>query len=140
MIRWIEEKLIPEKWITRIGLSILLFMVLLILIIWDLQWIALSAVGIISFIFPLILLLRRRPVGLETREVRRAITICFTILYVILLSMSVANTDLNLKTEFLKNFLTIYLAIIAFYFGSRTVETAAEIMKEKTLKELHEEN
>jgi hypothetical protein len=42
----------------------------------------------------------------------------------------------NLSTAQIDSFNKIYIAIIVFYFGSRTVETAAEVWaKTKTKKE-----
>lgn len=61
--------------------------------------------------------------------------IVFTLGYIIFLFMSLDSSN-NLSTAQIDSFNKIYIAIIVFYFGSRTVETAAEVWaKTKTKKE-----
>jgi len=69
------------------------------------------------------------PVGVfDHYEIRRSLTISLTIVYLTLLSLSVFKLDLLTIKEnpMVELFSWIYLAVIAFYFGSRGLEKYAE--------------
>jgi hypothetical protein len=60
---------------------------------------------------------------LDKDEIRSAIAIALTVLYVILLPLSlVPNVGLDFAGEFLKNFHIVYVSIIGFYFGTQAIE------------------
>ena len=70
------------------------------------------------------------PVGVfDHHEIRRSLTISLTIVYFALLSLSVFKLDLLTIKEnpMVELFSWIYLAVIAFYFGSRGLEKYAEV-------------
>lgn len=68
---------------------------------------------------------------LDQDEIRSAIAISLTVVYIILLPLSlVPNIGLNFDGEFLKNFHYAYVTVIAFYFGTN----ALEIYKKNTTK------
>jgi len=60
---------------------------------------------------------------LERGEIRSAIAIAMTVVYLTLLPFSlVPGVGLDFSGEFLKNFHFVYVSIIAFYFGTRILE------------------
>lgn len=60
---------------------------------------------------------------LERGEIRSAIAIAMTVMYLILLPFSlVPEVGLDFNGEFLKNFHFVYVSVIAFYFGTRILE------------------
>jgi hypothetical protein len=60
---------------------------------------------------------------LNKGEVRRAIAITLTILYIIALSFSILKlSELDFEREFVRHFQYVYGLIIAFYFGTRAYE------------------
>ena len=73
------------------------------------------------------------PVGVfDHHEIRRSLTISLTIVYFALLSLSVFKSDLLIKgNPMVELFTWIYLAVIAFYFGSRGLEKYAEVKTSK---------
>ena len=84
-------------------------------------------VPLISFIFMLYVFYLKNE-DLNKGEVRRAITITLTILYVIALSFSIIKLpDLDFEREFVKHFQYIYGVIIAFYFGTRAYERVRKV-------------
>lgn len=66
---------------------------------------------------------------LEKGVIRTALTISFTVAYLILLSYSLTAHELGLQYDnpFMENFYIVYITIIAFYFGT----TSLEILKQK---------
>jgi len=70
---------------------------------------------------------------LDRGEVRKALVISITILYFMLLAYSMF-TPVNLE-----GITAIFLVVIAFYFGSRTVERAASLRRRKSLESVTEE-
>jgi len=80
----------------------------------DKRWESLPIAEQIALLFP-------EPVGvLDRHEIRRALVISLTIVYILLLFKGVPMAE---------HFTWVYLTIIAFYFGSRSLEKFAEIRK-----------
>ena len=80
----------------------------------DKRWESLPVAEQIALLFP-------EPVGvLDRHEIRRALVISLTIVYIILLFKGAPMAE---------HFTWVYLTIIAFYFGSRSLEKFAEIRK-----------
>ncbi|MBN1763429.1 MAG: hypothetical protein JW878_10225 [Methanomicrobia archaeon] len=116
--------------------------------------------GIASFLLPLILSYHPKcnfGTRLSKGEVRKSIVISFTIMFIILLSISFFQTSEELKNNtvssvvpsnssatiplqaigsFTQNFLYIYVIIIGFYFGSRLTEQIQTTKAYKNLKPL----
>jgi hypothetical protein len=66
---------------------------------------------------------------LSSGEVRRSITISFILVYFALLAFSdniEINEENSLITKAIENFWVFIVAVIAFYFGGRSLERAAE--------------
>ncbi len=60
---------------------------------------------------------------LKKGEIRSSIAIGLTALYIILLPLSlIKDATFDFSGKFLENFWLVYIAIIGFYFGSRTIE------------------
>jgi len=84
-------------------------------------------VPLLSFVFMLYISYLKNE-DLNKGEVRRAIAITLTILYIIALSFSVVKSDyLDFEREFVKHFQYVYGLIIAFYFGTRAYERARRV-------------
>ena len=80
----------------------------------DKRWKSLPVAEQIALLFP-------EPVGvLDRHEIRRALVISLTIVYIILLFKGAPMAE---------HFTWVYLTIIAFYFGSRSLEKFAEVRK-----------
>ena len=80
----------------------------------DKQWEGLPVADRLALLFP-------EPVGvLDRHEIRRALVISLTIVYILLLFKGDPMAE---------HFTWVYLTVIAFYFGSRSVEKFAETRK-----------
>ena len=80
----------------------------------DKRWETLPVADRIALLFP-------EPVGvLDRHEIRRALVISLTIVYILLLFKGAPMAE---------HFTWVYLTIIAFYFGSRSLEKFADIRK-----------
>ena len=69
------------------------------------------------------------PIGvLDKHEIRRSLTISITITYFLLLSMSIFGIGkLKPNSPMIDLFTTVFLVMIAFYFGSRAVEDGIKL-------------
>lgn len=124
------------------------------------KFLIIPIVGIVSFIIPLILAFSSKynlGTKLSRGEVRKSIVISFTVVYIILLSLSFDKTThlatnvtsnitaLNVTAQtvpiqaignFTQNFLYVYIVIIGFYFGSRLGERIKTFTELKDLDPL----
>ncbi len=84
-----------------------------------------SIVGLLAFAGTLLVLgAIRYEAGkfLEKGEIRSAIAIALTVVYIILLPLSlVPNIGLEFGGEFLRNFHLVYVSVIGFYFGTGAI-------------------
>jgi len=84
-------------------------------------------VPLVSFVYMLYVFYLKNE-DLNKGEVRRAIAITLTIMYIIALSLSILKADnLDFERDFVEHFQYIYGLIIAFYFGTRAYERARRV-------------
>ena len=66
---------------------------------------------------------------LDKREIRRALAVSITLAYLTMFSFAILNKLEN--TEIISEFSKVFLVVIAFYFGSRAIEGAIKLRKER---------